>query len=238
MSGEKPVISVIIPVYNEADGIDGFLREAEKMAANDGSLEWLIVDGGSTDGTVAVVKKAGFPVLISPRKGRAAQMNHGASQSKGGILYFLHADTIPPLGFPEKIRNAVKDGAESGCFRLAFDEPNPVMRLYAWFTRFDLLPFRFGDQSLFVLRTLFQRLDGFRNDHILMEDNEFIRRLRKHGNFRLMPDEVVTSARKYRENGFVRLQIIFTIIFFLYYAGVSQETLVAIYRDLVRGPKM
>ncbi len=257
---DAPLISIIIPVYDEEEGMQTFLAElrsllepeslkpgpSESSRTLSGSdppestvpHEIIIVDGGSSDRTVTVAREAGFRCVVSPRKGRAAQMNHGAAMAKGQILYFLHADTLPPPGALSKIMEAREGGALSGCFRLAFDEPSRLMRFYAWFTRFDLLPFRYGDQSVFVCARLFRLLGGYREDHVVMEDNEFIRRLRKQGSFTVMRDRVVTSARKYRENGFVRLQLIFTTIFVLYYLGFGQDTLVSFYRRLIARSKL
>lgn len=232
-------ISVVIPVYNEAAGLESFLQKLQKVrgcderSGPDDSAEIVLVDGGSADGTAEIATKLGFQCVISPKKGRAAQMNYGAEVASGDILYFLHADTIPPDTALNQIEEAVLHGVESGCFRLSFDDLSPVMRFYAWFTRFDLLPFRFGDQSLFVRSTLFHDMGGFREDHIVMEDNEFMRRLRKRGKFVVFEDSVVTSARKYQKNGFVRLQLIFMAIYIMYYLGVHQETLVAFYRDMI-----
>ncbi len=234
MKTDRPTIIIIVPVYNEADGIGPLLRFLKEMQATESGCECVFVDAGSPDGTEARIRESGFRVVQSPEKGRAAQMNYGASVSKGELLYFLHADTIPPPDFPDLIRRA-SSAYESGCFRLRFDEPHPVMKFYGWFTRFDLLPFRYGDQSLFVRRSVFQQLGGFDEKLMVMEDNEFIRQLRRRGTFRVMDAEVTTSARKYRENGFIRLQLIFTTIFLLHYAGASQEMLVRFYRDNIRG---
>ena len=236
MAGEsqQKSISVIIPVYREAEGIGDFIRTLEKIKSADQVLEWFFVDGGSPDDTVEIIRSFGIEPLISPKKGRAAQMNYGIEKASGDVLYFLHADTIPPDNFLPKILKAIDSGAESGCFRLTFDEPNPIMKLYSWFTRFDLLPFRFGDQSLFVTRQAVEECGLYLEDHIVMEDNEYIRRLRKRGTFQILESEVVTSARKYRENGFIRLQLIFSAIFLMYYAGADQDTLVKFYTDMIR----
>lgn len=232
-------ISLIIPVYNEAGHILELLAYLAPLIKADGNTECLIVDAQSPDGTAQLIEEScsGFTVLQSPRKGRAAQMNYGAEQSSGELLYFLHADTFPPKDVFRQIRAAVRAGAGSGCYRLEFDDQRAIMQLYAWFTRFDLLPFRYGDQSLFVTRKAFEAVAGFREDLLVMEDNEIMRLLRKRGDFKVMDDAVVTSARKYHENGFLRLQIIFSIIFLLHYAGASQDVLVQFYRDMIRGAK-
>ena len=235
-------ISIIIPVYNEAEGIGDFLREVnQRVSHQDASTwnaEWIIVDGGSQDNSIEEIEKTGFKAVVSPKKGRAAQMNYGASLAKGNILYFLHADTIPPFHFIPQILKAIRDGVGSGCFRLAFDEPHPIMNMYAWFTKFDVLPFRFGDQSLFVTKEVWEKTGIFKEDHVVMEDNEYIKRLRKRGDFRILNDQVVTSARKYRENGFIRLQFIFSMIYVMYYAGASQQTLVDFYKIMIKDNRL
>ncbi|UOQ77076.1 hypothetical protein MUN84_21920 [Hymenobacter sp. 5516J-16] len=108
------------------------------------------------------------------------------------------------------------------------------MRLNAWFTRFDVDLIRFGDQSLFVTRSVFERAGGYREQLLVMEDQEIIGRLRQQAPFRVLSQAVVTSARKYRENGVFRLQAIFTLIATLHWLGVSQPTLVNLYRRLIR----
>jgi rSAM/selenodomain-associated transferase 2 len=226
-------LSVIIPVLNEEGQIGKLLSYLNNSALPDGA-EILVIDGGSTDNTPGEVRESGVRFVTSA-KGRAVQMNRGAQEAGGEVLFFLHADSIPPPGFADLIIDAVRSGKSAGCFRLAFDEPRLVMRLYGWFTRFNLLPFRFGDQGLFVTRELFEKSGGFREDHRVMEDNEIVRRLRKITNFTVLESEVLTSARKYRENGFVRLQLIFVTIFVLYYCGASQDLLVRFYRDMIRG---
>ncbi|MCH8487205.1 MAG: TIGR04283 family arsenosugar biosynthesis glycosyltransferase [Candidatus Cyclonatronum sp.] len=234
----KVFVSIIIPAYREAGEIGKLVRFLMPLLKADGHAECLVIDAGSDDGTEAEAREAGAVVLQSPRKGRAAQMNYGAAQSRGALLYFLHADSYPPAGFLDEIRARAKEGRESGCYRLAFDEPHAVMRLYAWFTRFDLLPFRFGDQSLFVTREVFDAVGRFDESLVVMEDNELVRLLRKRNTFVVMPGEVTTSARKYRQNGFVRLQFIFAVIFVLHYGGASQQLLVQFYRDSIRQNKI
>jgi len=232
-----PKISVVIPVYNEAGEIGPLLRYLRHLLQEDGHAECVVVDGGSTDDTREEVQELGFRIVQSPVKGRAAQLNYGAGETSGEIIYFLHADSYPPAAIFKLIRRRLKSGSESGCCRLQFDEQGFIMRLYGWFTRFDLLAFRYGDQGLFVKREVFKELAGFREELIVMEDNDFIRLLRKRKTFALMPETVTTSARKYRGNGFVRLQLIFAVIFILFYCGASQKSLVRFYRFMITNPK-
>lgn len=224
------MISIIIPTFNEAEKIDSLIRYI-KHEVNSDDIEILIIDGGSTDETTVIAEEAGVIVHHSPEKGRAQQMNYGARVAKGEWLYFLHADTMPPKSFINDIRSAIQGGAKSGCFRLRFDSDNKVLKFYAWFTRFDVDLFRFGDQSLFVEKKLFSEINGFNESLIVMEDQEIVKRIKKYAQFNIIPKSVTTSARRYEEIGIFKLQLIFTIIVLLYYLGVQQDTIVKFYRS-------
>lgn len=230
-------ISIVIPTYNEAGGIQGLVRYL--LAAGNGPAPEIIVsDGGSTDNTPELARTAGAKVIQSPEKGRAAQMNAGAAAASGDILYFLHADTFPPADFKDAILRSCAAGHSAGCFRLRFDEEHWFLKVNAWFTRFDIDSIRFGDQSLYIRKSDFDRIGGFRKDHVVMEDQEIISRIRKITRFRVLPATVVTSAQKYRENGIFRLQFIFSAIWLLYYVGVPQQKLVNIYNRLIKKSKL
>lgn len=233
-----PVISIIIPTFNEAGHIGRLLRYLRPICAADAAVELVVADGGSTDGTTQEAAEAGARVVHAPRKGRAAQLNFGASQARGDLLYFLHADTYPPATLLPDLRAAAAAGYSSGCYRLAFDEPHWFLAFNAWFTRFGLESFRFGDQSLFVLREAFWKVGGYREDMIVFEDQEITRRLRRHGRFQILPAQVVTSARKYRDNGPIRLQSVYVLLTVLYRFGVSQPKLTQVYRTLIRQNKV
>ncbi len=230
------MISIIIPTYNEADQI---AQTISKIQAVNGKheLEIIISDGGSTDDTVSIAKNCGAITLISERKGRAAQMNKGASVAKGELLYFLHADSIPPQNFTTYILNAHQNGNSSGCFKLAFDYDHWFLKANCWFTRFNVNAVRFGDQSLFITKEVFQKSGGYRENLLMMEDQEIIHRIKKYGKFTVMNSAVITSARKYLDNGIYRMQAIFFRIWFLYYLGYSQEHLLKLHRKLIRKHK-
>jgi rSAM/selenodomain-associated transferase 2 len=231
------MFSIIIPTYNEADSIAGTIA-AVHAANGRHPAEIIVADGGSTDDTLAIAHAGGATTLACRRKGRAAQMNEGAAAARGDTLYFLHADSVPPQGFTDHIGEACRRGVVSGCFRLAFDWDHWFLRANAWFTRFNVNAVRFGDQSLFVRREVFHKAGGFREDLLMMEDQEIIHRLRRHGRFAVLPAKVVTSARKYRDNGVYRMQGIFYRIWALYYLGWSQEQLLQLHRRLIRKHKL
>ncbi|HSN07570.1 MAG TPA: TIGR04283 family arsenosugar biosynthesis glycosyltransferase, partial [Hanamia sp.] len=231
-------ISVIIPTYNEEASIKETIQWVREYDEMNLIKEIIIADGGSTDNTEETAKKEGAKVFISPLKGRSAQMNYGASLAKNEILYFLHADTIPPRNFSADIANAISKDFTSGCYRLSFDHQHWFLRFNCWFTRFNVNAVRFGDQSLFVTKKVFEKSGGFRKDLLMMEDQEIISRIKKHGRFKVMNSSVTTSARKYLDNGIYRMQGIFFVIWLMYYLGYSQDKLLKLYRRLIRGHKL
>jgi rSAM/selenodomain-associated transferase 2 len=231
------MFSIIIPTYNEADQIARTISQVH-AAIGKHKFEILVVDGGSIDETIAIAKNCGAIAVKSEQKGRAAQMNKGAAIARYKILYFLHADSIPPQGFTDQIMEAYNKGVISGCFRLAFDYNHWFLKTNCWFTRFNVNAVRFGDQSLFVTKDVFHKCGGFREDLLMMEDQEIIHRIKKHGKFKVMNDAVITSARKYLDNGVYRMQGIFYRIWALYYLGYSQEQLLKLHRRLIRKHKL
>lgn len=228
----RPQISIIVPVLNEENTIGKLLSEL-KQRSETGTCEILVIDGGSTDNTREIAEKAGGTVIESEKKGRSVQMNVGAEHAQANVLYFLHADTIPPFGFDAYILNSVADGFGAGCFSLRFDDPHPGLRFYSWFTKFGSTLIRFGDQSLFVKASVFNKVNGFDEALILMEDQKIVREIRRFTRFSVMNEPVTTSARKYRDNGVYRLQAVFFLIWAGYYLGLNQQALTDIHKKYI-----
>jgi len=227
------MISVIIPVYNEEPEIANTINRVFENDVDKLVHEIIVSDGGSTDNTDTAAAGAGARICRSVKKGRASQMNAGASMATGSILYFLHADTIPPPAFSTAITNCVTRNRKAGCFMLAFDHEHWFLRLHSWFTRFNIDAIRFGDQSLFLTKQLFEETGGFDESLIVMEDQELVKRIRKHSGFVVIKQRVLTSARKYVENGVYKTQLVFYLIFLMYQLGYSQRKLVQTYRRLL-----
>lgn len=232
------MITVIIPTYNEESTIQKTIEQLQENDEKKLVSQIIISDGGSTDNTIDIAKKTNAEVMVSPAKGRSAQMNYGASFSTNRILYFLHADTIPSPGFSSDIMKTVEQGFTSGCSRLSFDYDHWFLKASCWFTRFDINAVRFGDQSLFVTKDVFEKSGGFREDLVMMEDQEIVGRIKKLGKFKVMDGVVITSARKYHDNGIYRMQGIFFLIWLMYYLGFSQQKLLRLHTRLIHSHKL
>lgn len=230
MKRNNPRISIIIPVLNEADSIANILSYLKLNCSSKNIKEIIVVDGGSSDNTVSIALNERVSVLHS-KKGRAKQMNFGAQNASGEILYFLHVDTLPPRNFDQSIIDAVLLQNEVGCFQMKFDSDSKFLKFFAWFTRINHRLCRGGDQSLFITKKLFTMAKGFNEDYIVFEDNEFISRIYEMTKFTVLPRHVKTSARRYEERGEVILQYHFGIIYLKNYLGAGPEQLYQYYRQ-------
>ncbi len=221
-------ISLIIPVLNEADNLERLLPSLGRLSRTDAIAEVLVVDGGSTDRSCEVAAASGARVILAP-KGRASQMNAGAEAAVGEILYFLHADSFPPPGFDRAILGTQSSGPSAGCFRLKFDHPSKFLGFFAWFSRFNFLLCRGGDQSLFVPAEDFRALGGFDESYRVYEDVQLIARICRRLPFAVLPGVIRTSARKYRKIGVWRLQYYFAVIHMKNAFGSRPESLYRYY---------
>lgn len=202
------LISIVIPTYNEESNISKLLNSIKSNFS--GSIkEVLVVDSpSSSDQIQNVVSSFSFAKLfVSPKAGRAAQMNFGASEASGDVLYFVHADAVLPNGFLMDIQNAITLGAEMGCFRFRFDSTSFLLKINSYFTRFSFLWCRGGDQTLFVKKEVYHSLLGFDESYCIMEEYDFIRRAQGKYTFKVLENEVLVSDRKYQLNSYFKVQL-------------------------------
>jgi len=226
---DSPTISIIVPTYNEEAIIARSLHNLLAMTEKSEGVEIMVSDA-SSDGTPDILSS--FPVTIChSAKGRAIQMNCGARRAGGDILYFLHADTLPPETFVEDIRSAAATGKKAGCFRMRFEDSHPLMALFGWCTQFPLMICRGGDQSLFIDKKLFLRIGGFDETMLIMEDYDIITRIEQLERFHILETEVTTSPRKYHRNGIIPLQMSFGTIHLMYALGFDQAAIIRYYRE-------
>lgn len=218
------MISLVIPVYNEEEQLPVLLNHLEKVSAGNIS-EIIIVDGGSNDGTAEVVKNFEKAVYINSEKGRAIQMNKGAQAANSDILYFLHADSLPPEEFDKLILEQVEKANKAGCFQMKFDKDHWWLNLMAWLTRINHISCRGGDQSLFVEKKLFEQIGGFDESYKVYEDNEIVKRLYEQNQFVIIKSWLTTSARLYEKLGVWKTQLLFVEIYWKRRFGATAEEL-------------
>lgn len=226
------MISVIIPAYNESETIGDLIKYLLRYGGSD-LKEIIVSDGGSDDKTCLYAMSAGAIILHSPQQGRAAQMNFGASEASGDILYFVHADCFPPPTFAKDIDWAIDDGFDFGRFRTKFDSSSLMLKINAWFTRFDLFVCYGGDQTLFMTTSMFKKMHGFAASMKIMEDYDIVVRGKKTGKYKIIQRNVLVSARKYLTNSWMRVQKANYRIIKMYKKGASQKEMTEKYKQLL-----
>lgn len=225
---QEQIISIVIPALNAADELPTTLAALAKAAPIG---EIVVVDGGSADDTVALAEAAGARVVAAPR-GRGMQLAAGAAAARGDWLLFLHADCRLGAGWEAAVAafvGAPGAAGRAGYFAFALNDPSPAARrlerIVAWRCRALALPY--GDQGLLIARTLYDASGGFAAIP-LMEDVDLVQRL---GRRRLVPLGVpaYSSARRYRDGGYLRRPLRNLLCLSLYFAGVPPRHIARVY---------
>jgi rSAM/selenodomain-associated transferase 2 len=224
-AGRAPRISVIVPALNESARLERCLIRPVAQAC-----EVIVVDGGSQDATASIAAQAGARVIQAPR-GRAHQMNAGASAAHADLLLFLHADTELPPNWSGEVLEALRQGASWGRFDVRLDSPRASIGLVSFMMnwRSRLSGIATGDQAIFVSRALWLRAGGFA-PIALMEDIELCRRLKRLGGApACLRAQVTVSARRWQERGVLKTIVQMWRLRALYFFGASPDYLHRLY---------
>lgn len=221
-------ISVIIPTLDEEKALPSLLHA---LVQEDTDKEIIVVDGGSRDNTIRLAQDYGAKVLLA-LPGRGAAINRGASEARGDLLLFLHADTLFPAGGLKKIKETLADQPKlvGGNFRLLFDGDTIFSRwltsFYAWIRWCGLY---YGDSGIFVRSSAYNAIGGIRPIPV-MEDIDFVRRLEWFGKTCcILNPPLITSSRRFQGRRALEIVYGWIKLHVLFYLGVSPERLAQIY---------
>lgn len=213
-------ISAVVPTLNAAATLPRCLKALSEAD------EIIVSDGGSTDGTLAIAEASGARVLTGPA-GRGGQLARGAQAACYEALLFVHGDTVLAAGAITRARAHLERSSRPACFNLRLDAPawqaRWIERAVALRTRLFHLPY--GDQGLVLRRELYLAAGGFR-PLPLMEDVDFVRRVRP---VTLLPAEALTSAERWRRDGWLRRSARNLLCLGLWHAGVSPQRVARLY---------
>ena len=216
-------LSIVIPVLNDAEP----LRRLLLTIRPDPQVDIVVVNGGAPDDRLTAICHRPDVRLLTSAPGRGRQMNAGVSAAEGRWIVFLHADTRLPLQWSDEVLGAGADPTVvGGSFRFRLDSTAWQARLIerAVDRRVRWLDLAYGDQALFVRRDVFDAIGGYR-EWPLMEDVDFVRRLRQAGKLYHSPHAVLTSARRWERDGWWRRSAKNVVLQALFFAGVAPHRL-------------
>lgn len=225
------MLSIIVPVLNEPSQINAAVEHLKARDFN-GVREIIVVDGDPDGGTIKAVQDSDV-ICLTGARGRGRQMNAGARAGRGDILLFLHVDTrLPPGALTSICRTLENLKYVAGAFDLSIDSSSLVLKYIAaqasFRSRLSRIPY--GDQAIFIRKSYFERIGGFR-DIPLMEDVDLMRRIKKDGGqIQILRDKVTTSARRWQSEGVLYTTLRNQVVLMLYYLGVSPHRLARLYK--------
>jgi rSAM/selenodomain-associated transferase 2 len=227
--------SIIVPAFHEGENINDLIENLNHLDS-DKNIEMVVVDGTQEKDTLKAIHRDRV-IKISSERGRAKQMNAGASIAKGEILIFLHADTELPVHALKKIDSLMEQGEYvGGAFDLGIKSDRFIFKvigkLASWRSRLNRVPF--GDQAIFIRRDYFNKVGGYK-EIPLMEDMELMRRIRKSGDkIWIFYDRVMTSPRRWEKEGVIYCTLRNWTLQALYFFGVSPHKLAIFYKSSYR----
>ena len=227
-----PKFSIIVPVFHEGNRINDLIDHLNSLDSKE-SFEIIVVDGDRERDTLKAIQ-SNRVIKIFSEKGRAKQMNAGASIAKGDILIFLHADTELPTHALKKIESVIeKRGYTAGAFDLGIQSKKLIFKVIAFLgslrSRLNRIPY--GDQAIFLRTEYFNNIGGYK-EIPLMEDVELMRRIKRSGKkIWILYDRVMTSPRRWEKEGVIYCILRNWVLQGLYFLGVSPHKLVNFYRS-------
>lgn len=225
------MISVIVPVFNEEENVNQCI---EKLSMQKGvNFEIIVVDGHQKANTLKAIKEDSV-IKVSSNKGRAVQMNKGAAVAKGEYLVFLHVDTLLPENGLKLIKETLDSGHKIGAFTLRYEYNGFIEKLGTGYVNFRIkftnIPY--GDQCIFVTRELFDEISGYNNEYPIMEDLDFVKRVKRTGvKIKMLDEHIVTSLRRWRKYGYFKRIAVNMWMVLLFKLGVHPRDLVKYYRS-------
>lgn len=224
--------SIILPVFHEGERINDLIEYLNHLDS-DKNIEIIVVDGVLEKDTLSAIH-SNHVVKIFSEKGRAKQMNAGASAARGEILIFLHADTELPIQALKKINSLIaRREYVGGAFDLGIKSDKFIFKVIGTLSslrsRLNRIPF--GDQSIFIRREYFDQIGGYK-EIPLMEDVELMRRIKKSGNkIWIFYDRVMTSPRRWEKEGVIHCTLRNWTLQALYSLGISPHKLAIFYKS-------
>ncbi len=229
--------TIIIPAHNERGNLIDLVPQLTEFHKDFPTEIVLALSSDNSDGSETLASEYPIRCLQCKNKGRAVQMNYAANLAKDGILVFLHADVTPPDTFISDISAAVQEGFDAGFFSYHFDKKSFFLQINAFFTAKDGIFTGGGDQCLFIKKEVFDALGGFDEKQVLMEDFEFFRRMKKNNvRYTIIKNDLIVSARKYRNNSYMRINLANFLLVILFKCGYPAKKLKSLHDRLIKMP--
>ena len=223
------MVSIIIPAHNEEQNLQKLVPHILNRSTNQDFEIIIVLSATNNDSSHQLKFNEKVTVINSPSKGRAVQMNYGAKVARGSVLAFLHADVIPPDDFVTDMNKAISNGFLAGFFSYRFDSPSRLLAINASFTSNDGIFTGGGDQCLFMQHTTFEKLGGFDDSQVIMEDFEIFRRMKRNQvPYKIIKNDLLVSARKYDRNSYLKVNLsnlVLLILFKLHFPSQKIKTL-------------
>ena len=229
-STNKPLISLIIPIWNEEAALPTFLAQF----AHNENYELIFVDGGSTDKSITLLASYPWVRVISSLQGRAHQMNTAAAVARGHWLFFVHVDSQLSKYWWQAVEELFGSPFQAACFRLQFDASHPLLRLASYGSRWRSLLFRGGDQGLLITNNAFMDLGGYDPRFIVCEDLDIFQRIQRKYRWKQLSQPITTSARRFQKNGVIYTLFHFRILHLLHYCHPSPDLLYRYYQRWIK----